>query len=265
MEIKKTDEKTELGTKNEKTWCPGCPNFMILESVKQAISKLIDEGYRPADFVSVTGIGCHAKIFDYLNFSGFYGLHGRVLPASLGIKLGNPKLTVIGFAGDGDTYAEGMEHFIHAGRYNADLTLVVHDNQSFSLTTGQATPTSPQGYKSKAEPWGGCAPPLNPLRLALASGTSFIARCNARDIAHTAEVLVKAVRHPGFSFVEVIQDCLIFNREMNGKDRLMYKVPDNIDREKAYALAGEWDYNGREGKIPLGVIYQEGKPVLGER
>lgn len=257
--------KTELSTANEKTWCAGCPNFLILESAKQAISQLIDEGYKQTDFVSVTGIGCHAKMFDYLNISGFYGLHGRVLPISLGIKLANPKLKVIGFAGDGDTYAEGMEHFIHAGRYNADMTLVVHDNQSFSLTTGQATPTSQQGYKNKAEPLGEFHLPLNPLLLALASGVSFVARCNARDISHTAEILIKAIKHPGFSFVEIIQDCLIFNKEMNNKSELMYKVPDNEDEEKAFLLAREWDYNGRQGRIPLGVIYRERKPTLEEK
>ena len=144
---------TEISTKNENTWCPGCPNFMILESAKGAIAKLIDGGRRQEDFAMVTGIGCHAKIFDYLNISGIYGLHGRVIPTALGITLGNPNLTVIGFAGDGDTYAEGMAHFIHVARYNLDMTLIVHDNQSFSLTTGQATPTSQLGYKNKAKPF----------------------------------------------------------------------------------------------------------------
>ena len=148
------DKKIELGTKHEITWCPGCTNFMILESVKRAFAKLISEGTKQEDIAIVTGIGCHAKIFDYLNVSGFYGLHGRVIPIALGIKLGNPNLTVVGFEGDGDAYAEGIEHFIHAGRYNANMTLIVHDNRTFALTTGQATPTSPQGYKSKVSPFG---------------------------------------------------------------------------------------------------------------
>ncbi len=258
-------EKINLGTKNENTWCPGCPNFMILESAKKVISKLTSEGRMQEDFVMATGIGCHAKIFDYLNISGIYGLHGRVLPTCMGMKLGNPNLTVIGFAGDGDTYAEGMAHFIHAGRYNADMTLIVHDNQSFSLTTGQATPTSQQGYTNKAKPLGEFNLPLNPIKLALASGTSFVARCNARDITHTTEVLEKAVKHQGFSFVEIIQDCLIFNRESNNKDKLMYKISDNKDKGKAQGLAEEWDYNNKHGKIPLGVIYQERKNTFEEK
>ncbi len=246
----------ELGTKNENTWCPGCPNHMILASAKKAIKQLINQGYKQEDFVMVTGIGCHAKIFDYLNINGFYGLHGRVLATALGIKLGNPNLKVIGFAGDGDTYAEGMAHFIHAGRFNTDMTLIVHDNQSFSLTTGQPTPTTEKGYKSRASPLGEFNSPVNPIKLALGSGMSFIARCNAKDIEHTAEVIEKAVKHKGFSFVEIVQDCLIFNLEANNKDEIMYKIKNNQDKKKALELAGEWDYNNHSGKIPLGVIYE---------
>jgi len=256
----------ELSTKNPITWCPGCTNFMILEVVKKALGKLIASGkYKQKDFAMVTGIGCHAKIFDYLNISGIYGLHGRVIPTCLGITLGNPNLAVIGFAGDGDTYAEGMTHFIHAGRYNANMTLVVHDNQAFSLTTGQATPTSQKGYKSKADPQGEHNPPINPIKLALASGVGFIARCNARDISHTAQVLEAAIKHNGFSFVEVIQDCLIFNPDMNNKDKLMYKIKDNKDKKVAGKLADEWDYNSKQGKIPIGIFYHVEKPSLNEK
>ena len=255
-----------LSTTNVNTWCPGCPNFMILEAVKKAISKLIQEGIKQENFSMVTGIGCHAKIFDYINLSGIYGLHGRVIPTALGIKLGNPNLNVLGFAGDGDTYAEGMEHFIHAGRFNANMTLIVHDNQSFSLTTGQPAPTTQEGYKSKANPLGEFNHPINPIELSLASGTGFIARCNAKDIDHTAEILEKAIKHKGFSFVEIIQDCLIFNSEFDkGRDKLTYKIPDNNDLQKAHALAHEWDYNNKTGKIPIGVIYQTDRPSLEEK
>lgn len=257
-----TDTKPKLSTKSVNTWCPGCPNFLILESVKKVIAKLIDEGVKQEDFAMASGIGCHAKIFDYLNISGIYGLHGRVIPTCLGMKLGNPNLTVLGFAGDGDTYSEGIAHFIHAGRFNVDMTLIVHDNQSFSLTTGQATPTSQQGYKTKAEPLGEFNMPLNPIKLALASGASFIARGNARDINHTAEILEKAIKHKGFSFVEIIQDCLIFNLDANNKSELMYKISDNKNKKKAKELSDEWDYNSKEGKIALGVIYRENKPIL---
>lgn len=262
----KSEKKIELGTKYEITWCPGCPNFMILESVKRAFAKLISEGTKKEDLAIVTGIGCHAKIFDYLNVSGIYGLHGRVVPTAYGIKMGNPNLTVVGFEGDGDAYAEGMEHFIHAGRYNANMTLIVHDNRTFALTTGQATPTSPQGFKTKAEPLGEFNEPFNPVKLSLASGTTFIARAYALDIAHTAEIIEKAIKHKGFSFVEIIQPCLQFTTDINELGKLIYKVEDNKgDLKKAQELAEEWDYNSKTGKIPIGVLYQVNKPTLEEK
>lgn len=257
--------KKSLGTGEEMTWCPGCPNYMILESVKQAVAKLIVGGEKHKNFAITSDIGCHAKIIDYINLSGIYGLHGRALPTALGLCLGNPNLKVLSFVGDGAIYCEGISHLMHAGKYNADMTLVVHDNQSFSLTTGQPTATSQQGYKSKASPFGNPDIPLNPIKIALASGMGFVARCNARDIKHTAEILEKAINHKGFSFVEVIQDCLIFNKDMNNKDKLMYKIKDNSDKKKAEKLADEFNYNNKHGKIPLGIIYKEQKPTLTDK
>ena len=258
---------SEFNTTQEVTWCPGCPNFMILSAVKKTLEKLgqQDKGkYKPENFSMTTGIGCHAKMFDYLNISGIYCLHGRPVATGLGIKLGNPNLNVIAFAGDGDTYAEGISHFVHACRYNANMNLIVHDNRAFSLTTGQATPTSQIGFKTKAEPLGEMNIPLNPVKLALASGCSFIARTNARDMKHMQEVFEKAIKHKGFSFVEVLQDCLIFNKASNNLDKLMYKVEDNLDKEQAEKLASEWDYNSK-GKIPIGVLFQEERSVLEEQ
>ena len=246
--------KNDLSTKEVNTWCPGCPNNMILESVKQAI---VASGLKQTDFAITTDIGCNAKIYDYLNLSGIYGLHGRSVVTGLGIKLGNPKLKVLSFIGDGGNYDEGIAHFIHALNYNKDMVIIVHDNQSFSLTTGQPTATSQQGYVSKASPQGERIRPLNPMKLALASNATFIARCNARDIAHTAEVLGKAIKHNGCSFVEIIQDCLTFNLDMNAKDKLMYKIKDNKNKQVAEKLSSEWDYNSKKGKIALGVLYQE--------
>jgi 2-oxoglutarate/2-oxoacid ferredoxin oxidoreductase subunit beta len=244
----------ELKTNEKITWCPGCPNFMILESVKKAVAS---SGLKQTDFAITTDIGCGSKIYDYLNLSGIYGLHGRSVVTGLGIKLGNPRLNVLSFIGDGGNYDEGIAHFIHALNYNKDMTIIVHDNQSFSLTTGQPTATSQQGYVSKASPEGEKVRPLNPIKLALASNATFIARCNAKDINHTAEVLGKAIKHKGCSFVEIIQDCLIFNKEMNSKDKLMYKIKDNKNKINANKLAEEWNYNSKKGKIALGVLYQE--------
>tara|TARA_Y100000310_G_scaffold320401_1_gene376830 strand:+ start:637 stop:1383 length:747 start_codon:yes stop_codon:yes gene_type:complete len=246
--------KEKFNTSQEITWCPGCPNFMILDAAKQAFSNL---GLDNKSLVTVTGIGCHAKIFDYLNTSGVYGLHGRVIPTCLGVKLGNPKLKVVGFAGDGDTYAEGMAHFIHAGRYNKDFTLIVHNNQTFALTTGQATPTSQEGYKNKAQIFGVIEDPVNPIKLALASDVKFIARACAYDTNHTAKMIEQAIKYNGFSFLEIIQPCLQFNVDMNQICKLTYKIKDNKNKQVAEKLASQWDYNSKKGKIPVGVLYQE--------
>lgn len=258
---------SDLSTNNNITWCPGCGNFAVLECFKKAISDMVNsKKYSKKDFAFVTGIGCHAKIYDYINLSGIYGLHGRSLPTALGIKLGNPKLNVICFAGDGDAYSEGMEHFIHAFRYNADMTLIVHDNQSFSLTTGQATPTSQVGFVTKAEPFGELNEPLNPLKLALASGATFIARCNPNDINETARIIRKAVEHKGFSYIEMMQKCVIFNKEMNSINlQRAYKVADNNDYNRAVKLVNEWDYNSKKGKIPTGILYHRVKKDLEEK
>jgi 2-oxoglutarate/2-oxoacid ferredoxin oxidoreductase subunit beta len=242
------------------TWCPGCPNFMILEAVKKTLEK-----FDTNRFAMTTDIGCNSKIFDYLNISGIYGLHGRGLSKAIGIKLGNPKLKTLTFVGDGGLYAEGISHLIHAFRYNADMNLFVHDNQSFSLTTGQPTPTSQKGLISKSKPMGEENSPLNPMKLALASGATFVARTNAKDIPHMVEVFTKAINHKGFSFVEIIQDCLIFNIEINDKDKLMYKIADCHNLTRAEKFASEWNYNRKAGRIPIGIIYQSKEPILAEK
>jgi len=257
--------KNNLKTKEEITWCPGCPNFMILESVKTAIANLISKGTKQEDFAMTTDIGCSSKMYDYINISRIYGLHGRSLPTGLGIALGNPNLKVLSFVGDGGIYNEGISHFMHAGRFNANMTLLVHDNQSFSLTTGQPTATSQQGYKSKAAPLGEFDHPLNPIKIALAANITFIARANSKDIAGTAAIIEAAIKHKGFSYVEIMQDCLIFNKEANNHDNKMYKIEPNTDKKKAEKLADEWDYNLQNGKIPVGIIFHEEKPTLADK
>ena len=181
----------------------------------------------------------------------------------MGIKFGNPNLDVIAFSGDGDTYSEGMEHFIHACQTNPNITLIVNDNQSFSLTTGQATPTSQSSFKNRTEPLGNSRP-LNPIRLALAAGASFVARCNAMDIVGTQNIIVAAIKHEGFAFVEVIQDCLVFNAESNHRDGRMYRItPKKLPQ--ARILAEEYDYEIGSGKIPIGIFYQEKRGTLESR
>jgi 2-oxoglutarate/2-oxoacid ferredoxin oxidoreductase subunit beta len=264
--MKNPEEKgVPLRTIKHATWCPGCPDHMILEATRRALLSLEKQGIKRDSFTMAAGVGCHGKIFDYLNISGVYGLHGRPIPIGTGIKLGNPNLNVLVFAGDGDTYSEGMAHFIHACRFNPDITLLVNDNQAFSLTTGQGTPTSQIGFKTKSEPLGGFNQPVNPIHLALSAGASFVARCNSRDETHTQEIIEKAIKHKGFSFVEIIQDCIIFNLEVNDRDSKMYKLSgEERTLKKALQLAQEYDYNIIPNKIPMGIFYKKHRNALHE-
>jgi 2-oxoglutarate/2-oxoacid ferredoxin oxidoreductase subunit beta len=259
------EKKVNLGTNHEITWCPGCYDFMILESVKRAIASLIEEGEKQENFAMTTDIGCSSKIFDYLNISGIYGLHGRAIPTALGLKLGNPNLKVLTFAGDGGTYSEGIGHLIHACRNNSNFTLIVNNNQTFALTTGQSTATTQEGYVSKSEPLGEFSLPINPIKIALASNASFVARTFAGDIEDTARVIKEAIKHNGFSFVEIIQPCLQFNKELIKIKNQIYKIQDNRDDiKKANLIADEWNYNSRDKKVPVGIIYQQNRKTLEE-
>jgi len=254
-------------TKEEITWCPGCSNFGILQALKEAAAELVNEGkIKAQNITTVTGIGCSSKIYDYINSNGFYGIHGRVLPVCLGIKVANPKLTVVGFGGDGDTYAEGISHFVHACRYNADLTMIVHNNQVFSLTTGQATPTSEKGFADGSTPLGVKEIPLNPIALALVSGASFVARGYAQDIPHLKNLMKQAISHKGFAFVDVLQPCLIFHNVIPFFRKHIYKLDKKhtvSNFKKALAKAQEWDYCLSENsKVPIGIFYKKKRPIF---
>lgn len=248
------------------TWCPGCFNFQILAGVKNVIQKEIEKGKKKEDFAIVAGIGCHGKIFDYLNLNGINTLHGRVLPACLGIKLGNPNLNVLGFSGDGDAYAEGMEHLIHAARYNSDFKYFVHNNQVFALTGGQPTPATEIGFRDKTNPLGVKLHPINPIRLMLAAGATFVARIYS-DVKQVEEVLKEALKHKGFAFIEVIQPSVIFHTDRGYKEQ-MYNLQerhhDKTSFQEAMKKAEEFDYNIINNKtlIPLGIFYQKEKTTF---
>jgi len=258
----------DLKTKIENTWCPGCFNNAILLAAKKAVVELVNEKkVKKENLVTVSGIGCHAKIYDYLNTSGYYSLHGRVLPPALGIKLANPQLTVIGFAGDGDTYAEGIAHFVHACRYNADLTLVVHNNQVFALTTGQATPTSEKGYLGKSTPRGSWERALNPIALALVAGATFVARASALEVDYLKELIKKGVEHRGFAFIDVLQPCLAYHNTAQFLRKHSYHLKkDGYLFHEALKRAQEWNYSlDSQAKIPLGIFYQVKRPIFEEQ
>ncbi len=259
----------DLNTKEQNTWCPGCPNNGIALAFKQAVVDLVNEKKVEAKDISVvTGIGCHAKIYDYVNLNAFYGIHGRSLPLAEGIKLGNPKMKVFAFSGDGDSFSEGIAHFVHACRHNPDLTLIVHNNQAFSLTTGQATPTSEMGFKGVSTPQGTTEGPLNPLKLALSAGATFVARGFALDVAHLKDLIKEASEHKGFSFIEVLQPCLIFHNPTVFFQKNVYKIDASHktdDFKAAFDLAGQWNYSyDKDEKIPLGVFYKIKRPTFEE-
>jgi 2-oxoglutarate ferredoxin oxidoreductase subunit beta len=248
------------------TWCPACSNFSILSSTKKAVFELVKAKYaRQRDFVTVTGIGCHAKLYDYLNTGGFYGLHGRAIPVANGIVLGNPKLKVMVFAGDGDAYAEGISHFLHAARMNPNYALFVHNNKVFALTTGQSTPTTEKGFPGKSTPRGNPIPPMNPVAVALEAGASFVAREYALDTKNLVRTMKKAIKHKGFAFVDIIQPCTTFHDIREYVTKRIYRIKGPLPLEKALKKARQWDYSlSRKARIPLGVFYKERRATLAE-
>ena len=249
----------DLKTRAKNTWCPGCGNFGILMGFKNALVQL---GLERDQVVVVSGIGCHGKMVNYVNVNGFHGIHGRVLPLATGIKLANPNLTVVGFAGDADCYDEGWGHFSHAIRRNIDITLIVHDNMVLGLTTGQTTATSQKGFKTKSTPFGSIPPMLNPMAHALVSNGTFVARGYSGDMRHLTGLMVEAIKHRGFAFLDVFQPCVTFNY-LNTYDwfkEKVYKLEeegyDYTDRQKALEKSFEWG-----DRIPIGIFYKEERPT----
>ncbi|MBR1368604.1 2-oxoglutarate synthase [Methanocalculus chunghsingensis] len=253
----------EYISQTQNTWCPGCGNFTIQHAIKSVLSDL---GIPREEAVIVSGIGCHAKIADYMQTNSFYAIHGRAIPVATGISLGNPDLTIICSAGDGDAYAEGLDHLIFAAKRNVDITVIIHDNRVYGLTTGQYTPTSPPGFAGKSTPEGVKEDPFNPLDLMLSAGATFIARSYSRDKKGMEEVLKAAIQHKGFSFVEVLQVCATFYDVHTCYDDHVYRLEGNDpeDRRAAEVLVREWNYSG-EGRIPLGILYSRDAPTFEER
>jgi 2-oxoglutarate ferredoxin oxidoreductase subunit beta len=249
------------------TWCPGCPDYVILHSFTKVLEELEKEGKIDIKkVVTVCGIGCHGKIFDYLNLSGFYALHGRAIPTAIGIKLANKDLKVICFVGDGDTYAEGLDHLIHAARYNADIKVFVHNNQNFALTVGQSTPTSQKKFKSKVRPEGELEEPLNPIALMLITNASFIARAFTLEFTHMQNIMKEAILHKGFAFVDILQPCIVFNNNTDFIRRHCYKIEKPTSFDEALKFALEWDYNLNEGsRIPIGIFWKEERETFEEK
>ena len=206
--------QTNLASPVAPTWCPGCGNFSILTALKQA---LIELNLDQQQVVLLFGIGCSGNMADFIKVNGFHGLHGRTVANAIGIKLANHRMKVIVTGGDGDLYGEGLNHLLAAARGNHDITVLVHDNERYSLTTGQASPMSVAGTKAKSTPQGVIEQQMNPLALSISTGASFVARTFAGKVKETVEIFKQAIMHEGFSLVDVLQPCPSFNKGQDYK------------------------------------------------
>ena len=244
-----------LKTNAEITWCPGCGNFSILTSIRNAIPILESRGISRENIIMTAGIGCHAKIFDYLNLSGFYGLHGRNCSNSEGIKIANPDLKVINFSGDANGLAEGLAHTLFAAKRNQDITFVLHNNSVYALTTGQFSPLTQEGWKGPSTPKGSFEIPFNPISLLIEVGATFVARSYAGDIKHLTETLIKAIEHEGFSFIEVLQPAMPYHKWEEYKDKIVYLSEEPKSKEEALKIAHS------AHRFTIGIFHQEIRKV----
>jgi len=237
------------------TWCPGCGNFGIWRALKMALAGL---GLEPHKVMLVSGIGQSSKVPDYVRANGYMTLHGRAIPVATGVKLARPDLKVIVHSGDGDGYAEGLSHMMHAARRNIGIVHVAHNNQIYGLTKGQYSPTSASGTHSKTSPEGSIDRPVNPLMLALAAGATFVARAFSKNAKELSEILMAAIQHRGYALVDILQPCVTFNR-VNTYE--WYS-------ERVYPAKGEAGYDPASfdwavktaqiwgDRIPVGILYQ---------
>lgn len=261
-------EINDLDTYAANTWCPGCGNFAILNAAKQAFSELVNEKkYESEQFVTCTGIGCHGKIYDYLNLNGFYCLHGRAVPIASGIKLANPNLIPVSFVGDGDVYGEGISHLLFAAKRNSNITFLVHNNSTYALTTGQYSPTSPKGFKGKSTPKGSFEYPLNPIKLLLSSNASFVARAFVGEVKHLKETIKEAINHRGFSIIDILQPSITFNNTFKFYKEHIYKLFSEDYNTKSFEEAMkrvcEWNYTlDEKDKIAIGIFYKKEREIF---
>ncbi len=240
------------------TWCPGCGDFLILNALQTAFVQLELEEAKTVIFY---GIGCSGNMADFNRAYGFHSLHGRALPNAIGAKLANHDLKIIVIAGDGDFYGEGLNHFISLARGNHDVTVIVHNNSRYSLTTGQSSPTTKQGTKTKSTPTGLIESPLNPMTTAITAGASFAARGYSSQFLELIQLIKAGLSHPGFSLIDVIQLCPSFNKTENQsffKDKIYELAAENHDpHSKTAALTKALETD----KIPLGIFYQNTKSI----
>ena len=236
-------------------WCPGCGHFAALNAIQNALA---NSGTEPHEAMVVGGIGCSSRIYSYLYAYGFHSLHGRALPIAQGIKLANKNMKVIAAGGDGDGFAIGTAHTIHAMRRNVDMTYVVMDNHIYGLTKGQASPRSDLGSKTTTSPHGTIENPISAIGLALASGATFIAQTTSRDIKGAAELIRQGMEHKGFAFINIFSPCVTYN-PVNSYDwfaehtKPLSEVEGYDPANKNHAYKELEDFEG----LMTGLIYQD--------
>lgn len=253
---------TETFCTYETAWCPGCGNFIILECLKEALEQL---GKAPSEVLIAAGIGQAAKTPQYISANAFCGLHGRSLPAAVAAKIANEKLTVIVDTGDGDSYGEGGNHFIHNIRRNVDITHFVHDNQIYGLTKGQASPTSVIGLKTGVQTDGNFNEPLNPVLLAIASGAGFVARAFTGHKEQLISLMKQAIEYKGYALVDILQPCVSFNKTNTFAwyNQRVYELDETYDcKDKTAAMQKALEFGDR---IPIGLLYREEKSTYHQK
>jgi 2-oxoglutarate ferredoxin oxidoreductase subunit beta len=244
------------------TWCPGCGDYGVVAAVEMALKRLKIPSH---NIVVVSGIGCSSNLPHFLSSYGFHGIHGRAIPVAEGIRWANHGLTVVVTGGDGDGFGIGAGHFIHAMRRNVDLTYVTMDNEIYGLTTGQASPTSMMGQKTKSSPGGVIENPIDPIALALAAGATYVARGFSGEVKHMADLVQRGISHKGFAFVDALSPCVTYNK-LNTFDwfrQRVYKLEnaghDPSSLPRAFERALEWG-----DKIPIGLFYETDRPTYEE-
>lgn len=250
----------QYNTKIRPTWCPGCGNWAIFEALKEALQELNLPPYKVAVFYD---IGCSSNMADFLNCYGFHGLHGRALPAAAGFSLANHEMTTIAVVGDGGIYGEGLNHFVASCRANYNLTAIVHNNQLYSLTTGQVSPTTEEERITETTPEGNPDLPFNPLATAIIHKAGFVSRGYAFENEHLKKLIISAIKHQGFSLVDVLQPCIVFNKKAQPPtwyQERIYKIKEGLSYEEALKKCLEGP-----DKLPIGIFYTNTRKSLQER
>ena len=248
-------ENKQFDIDNINQWCPGCGNFSIIQAMKNAFISL---GLSPVDLLLVSGIGQAGKTPNFIACNMLHGLHGRALPLATGAKIANKNLNIIVNSGDGDCYGEGGNHFLSAIRRNIDITLLVHNNQIYGLTKGQASPTSSLGMHTKMQTKGTTSYPFNPIATALVAGAGFVAQGFSGNTDQLSSLIVKAMNHRGFSMIDILQPCVSFNK-INTNSWYQERVFDLREKDhdtSDYTKALEIAHMGKDS-IPTGVIYKK--------